>query len=100
VVLEATATTDTGEIVSLGRKEYREIGLDLDGNQRMSAWQIKEIIDFSLQPGKTLTERFIQELPEGTVSAEIEVKVSMWPGPKTEMVAHRVVKKINFAPRP
>jgi hypothetical protein len=100
VVLEATATTDTGEIVSLGRKEYREIGLDLDGNQRMSAWQIKEIIDFSLQPGKTLTERFIQELPEGTASAEIEVKVSMWPGPETELVAHRVVKKINFAPRP
>ncbi len=100
MVLEATATTDKGQTVSLGKQEYREIGLDLDGYQRMGAWQIKEIIDLSLQPGKTLTERFVKELPEGTKSAEIEIKVSMWPDPKTELVAHRVVKKISFEGRP
>jgi hypothetical protein len=96
VVLEATAKTDKGVIVPMGRKEYREIGLDLDGYQRMGSWQIKEIIDFSLQPGKTLTERFVTELPGGTENAEIEIRVSMWPDPKTEEVVHRVVKRIVF----
>jgi hypothetical protein len=100
VVLEATARTDKGETVTLGKKEYREIGLDLDGNQRMGSWQIKEIIDLSLQPGKNLTERFVKELPEGTESAEIEIRVSLWPDPKTELVAHRLLKKISFGPRP
>ncbi len=36
--------------------------------------------------------------PEGTGSAEIEVKVSLWPDPKTELVAHRMVKRVRFEP--
>lgn len=100
MVLEATAKTDKEETVILGKKEYREIGLDLDGNQRMGSWQIKEIIDFTLQPGKNITERFVRELPEGTQSAEVEITVSMWPNPKTELVVHRLMKKISFGPRP
>lgn len=96
MVLEATAKTDKGVIVPIGKKEYREIGLDLDGYQQMGSWQIKEIIDLSLQPGKTLTERFVTELPQGTGSAEIEIRVSIWPDPKTEAVVHRVVKRISF----
>ncbi|KAF0216932.1 MAG: hypothetical protein FD174_3487 [Geobacteraceae bacterium] len=80
----------------MGRKEYREIGLDLDGNQRMGSWEIKEIVDLSLQPGKSVTERFLKELPEGARSAEVVVKVSMWPDPKTELVVERVERRVTF----
>lgn len=93
------AKTDKGKIIPLGKREYKEIGLDLDGFQRMGAWQIKEIVDFSLQPTKSLKERFIGDLPEETESAEIEIKVSYWPDAKTEWVVHRAVKKIGFEPR-
>ena len=100
MVLEVTAKTDTDALIEVGKKEYWEIGYDLDGKQRMGSWLIKEIVDLSLQPGKTLTERFIKEFPQGTTNADIEIKVSLWPDPKTELIAERVVKKISFERRP
>jgi hypothetical protein len=72
------------------------VGLDLDGDHRVGAWQIKEILDLSLPPRKTTKERFITELPEGTKSAEIEVKVTAYPSPKNEVSVHKVVKTIRF----
>jgi len=96
VVLEVTAKTDSGTVIPMGKKEYWEVGLDLDGDHRLGAWQIKEILDLSLPPRKTTMERFITELPEGTKSAEIEVKVTAFPSPKTEVPVHKVVKTITF----
>jgi hypothetical protein len=96
VVLELTAKTDKGNIIPVGMKEFYEIGYDLDGNQRMGSWQIKEIADFSLQPMRVTEERFIQELPDGTKSAEIEISVAMWPSPTKEIIIHKSVKKIVF----
>jgi hypothetical protein len=96
VVLEVTAKTDQGSVIPVGRKEYYEIGYDLDGRQRMGSWQIKEIVDLSLQPRKKTEERFIKELPEGTRSAEVGVKVALWPSPNIELVVDRVMKKISF----
>lgn len=96
MVLEATAKTDGGALIPMGKREYWEIGYDLEGKQKMGSWEIKEIVDLSLQPGKRTEERFMTEFPMGTKSAEIELKVSMYPSPKTELVIHRVVKKIHF----
>ena len=96
MVLEVTAKTDSGKIIPIGRKEYREIGVDLDGKERLGAWQIKEVIDLSLQPRKTTKERFVTELPEDTKSAEIEVKVTYYPAPKTAVEVHKVTKKLNY----
>ncbi len=96
MVLEVTAKIDDALVLPIGRKEYYEIGYDLGGNQRMGSWQIKEIVDLALASGKRTEERFVKELPEGTRSAEIEIKVSLWPDPRTELVAHRVVKRISF----
>jgi hypothetical protein len=96
VVLEVTATTESGVVVLMGKKTYWEIGLDLDGDHRLGAWQIKEIVDLSLPPRKNTAERFIAELPHGTKRAEIEVKVTSFPTPKTEIPVHRVVKTIAF----
>jgi hypothetical protein len=94
--MEVTAKTNTGTVVLMGKREYWEIGLDLDGDHRVGAWQIREIVDLSLPPRKTTSERFITELPEGTKSAEIEVKVTAYPSPKTEVPVHKVMKTITF----
>lgn len=91
-----TAKTDQGTTLTVGKKEYYEIGYDLDGKQRMGSWQIKEIVDLCLQPRKIIEERFLTELPEGTKNADIEIKVTMFPTPKMELVIHRVVKKLKF----
>jgi hypothetical protein len=96
VVLEVTAKTDKGAVVPMGRKEYWELGMDLDGFHRMGAWQIKEIVDLTLPPRRITTERFVSELPEGTTSADVEVKVTYLPGPKTEVVVHQETKKLTF----
>jgi hypothetical protein len=51
---------------------------------------------FYLQPRKRIEERFLSELPENTKSAEVEVKVTMFPTPQMELLIHRVMKKLDF----
>jgi hypothetical protein len=96
VVLEVTAKTDKDISILIGRKEYLEVGYDLDGNQRMGSWEIKEILDLSLQPARETEERFMAEMPEGTKRADVEVGVTMFPSPKEEIIVHRVIKRIHF----
>jgi hypothetical protein len=94
-----TAKTDKGVLITIGRKEYWELGMDLDGDHRLGAWQIKEIIDLTLPPMKTTKERFVAELPPDTKSAEIEIKVTHYPSGitgKPVLELHRVVKKLSF----
>ena len=91
-----TAVTDKGMVIPIAKKEFREIGLDLDGRQKMGSWEIKEIVDLALQPGETLRERFVAELPDDTRSAEVEVKVTMWPSPKEAVVMERVIRRVEF----
>ena len=96
MVLEVTAKTNAGKVITMGKKEYWEIGLDLDNEHRMGAWQIKEILDLTLPPRKTTTERFVTELPKGTKSADVEVTVTYKPAKKITLDVHRVVKKLTF----
>ena len=91
-----TAKTDKGQVINMGKKEYWELGMDLDGDHRLGAWQIKEIIDLTLPPRKTTEERFATELPADTKSAEVEVKVTYFPAPGKALEIHKVVKKLNF----
>jgi hypothetical protein len=94
--MDVTARTDKGDLINVGKKEYREIGVDLDGNERLGAWQIKEIIDLTLPPVKTTMERFVTELPEGTKSADIEVVLTYYLTPSYQSVVHRVNRKVSF----
>lgn len=91
-----TAKTDKGQLIEMGKKEYWEIGIDMDGEHRLGAWQIKEIIDLTLPPMKTTKERFITELLPDTKSAEIEVRLTYYPAPKKEIQVHRFTKTITF----
>lgn len=93
-----TAKTDKGTVIDMGKKEYWELGMDLDGDHRLGAWQIKEIIDLTLPPRKVTKERFVTELPAETKSADVEVKVTYFPsGPAGKPIeVHKAVKKLNF----
>ncbi len=91
-----TAQTDRGETVLIGKKEYWEIGLDLDGNHRYGAWQIKEIVDLSLPPRKTVQERFMAELPEGTRSADVDITVTYHPSKNITLDVYKETRTITF----
>lgn len=90
-----TAKTDKGTVINMGKKEYWELGMDLDGDHRLGAWQIKEVIDLTLPPKKTTKESFVTELSADTKTAEVEVKVIRHAGPKT-FELYRFTKKLNF----
>jgi len=94
--MEVTGKTDSGTVILIGKKEYREIGLDIEGNERLGAWQIKEIADLSLPPQKKTEERFEAEFPENTKSVDIEVTLKYFLTPAYESVVHRVTKKVSF----
>lgn len=90
-----TAKTDKGTVINMGKKEYWELGMDLDGDHRLGAWQIKEVIDLTLPPKKTTKESFVTELSADTKTAEVEVKVIRHAGSKT-FELYRFTKKLNF----
>ncbi|MBI5633925.1 MAG: hypothetical protein HZA15_10660 [Nitrospirae bacterium] len=94
--MDVTARTDSGAVIVVAKKEYREIGLDTEGNERLGAWQIKEIIDLTLPPQKRIDERFIVEFPENTNTAEIEVILKYYLSPSYESTVHKLTKKISF----
>lgn len=94
--MDVTAKTDSGAVIVVGKKEYREIGLDTEGRERLGAWQIKEIIDQTLPPQKRVEERFITEFPAETKSAEVEVVLKNYLSPSYEAIVYKVTKKIIF----
>ncbi len=96
MVLDVTAKTEAGAQVFSHRKEWREVGVDLNGDQKVKAWEIKNTIDLALQPRRTQSERLIIPFPEGTTAAEIEATLSYHHRPGEEFVVHRLARKVTF----
>ena len=65
---------ESGKVLHQEKREYFEIGLDIEGRMRYGAWQIKEILDLTLPPLKTREERFFFTLPKDITKALVEVK--------------------------
>jgi hypothetical protein len=98
VVLDVTAKTQAGSTVFTHRKEWKEVGVDLNGDQRVKAWEIKNTIDLALQPRRIHTERLTIPFPEGTTAAEIEATLTYHHRPGEEFVVHRATRKVTFRP--
>ena len=60
------------------QKVWWEIGKDLEGRMRYGAWQIKEIVDLTLQPMETRKERFLMNFDTDIQTVEIEAKLSYY----------------------
>lgn len=96
MVLDVTAKTDKNPKAFSYQKVWQEIGVDLKGEQKVKAWEIKNTIDLALQPRRVHTERLAIELPEGTTATEIEATLTYHHRPGEEFVIHRVVRKVEF----
>ena len=91
-----TAKTETGAKVWSQQKVWQEIGVDIVGDQRVKAWEIKNTIDLALQPRRTHTETFTVVLPEGTKAVEIEATLTYHHRPGEEFMVDRAVRKVTF----
>jgi hypothetical protein len=96
VVLDVTARTENNPRIFNYQKVWQEIGIDLNGQQKVKAWEIKNTIDLSLQPRRTHTETLTINFPEGTIAGEIEATLTYHHRPGEEFVVHRVVRKVGF----
>jgi hypothetical protein len=53
-------------------------------------------VPVAVESTSDLVTSHVSELPEETTSADVEVKVTYLPGPKTELVVHQETKKLTF----
>ncbi len=74
MVLEVTAKDNKGKEYK-DVKSYYTIGVDLDGYMRYGAWQIKELVDLSLQPKTIQKERVVFKFDKDVTSADVTVNV-------------------------
>ncbi len=88
-----TAKDENGNVLYSNEKEYLEIGLDVDGYMRYGAWQIKELLDLTLQPLKVQEENYLFILPknikEANVTVNVYYKIS---GKKKDLIYQEVQK--------
>jgi hypothetical protein len=95
VVLEVIAKDNTGREFK-ETKDYYEIGTDLDGYMRYGAWQIKEIVDLTLQPLHTQKEKYIFEFSKTATSADVAVNVYYYISGKKGDLIYSAKKKLDF----
>jgi hypothetical protein len=72
VVLEVIAKDRSGREIGRKRIDYVHMGIDVDNYQRHGAWQIKEIIDLSIQPLETRRERIELWFEDSKAEARLE----------------------------
>ncbi|MCS7200125.1 MAG: hypothetical protein NZ850_07255 [Caldimicrobium sp.] len=98
MVLDLTAKDKkTGKVIWSDKREYFEIGLDWDGDRRYGAWQIKDIIDFSLPPRTTTTEKFYVIFNPDTKEVDLEIKVRYIHRAGLEFLVHDLKYSLNYA---
>ncbi len=84
------------QILFTDQKIWWEIGKDLEGRMRYGAWQIKEIVDLTLQPMETRKERFLMNFDTDIETVEIEVKLSYFISGKKGDVIHSEKKTFEY----
>ncbi|OCC15666.1 hypothetical protein DBT_1017 [Dissulfuribacter thermophilus] len=87
---------ETGKVLHQEKKEYFEIGLDIEGRMRYGAWQIKELADLTLPPLQKRDERFLFTLPKETEEALVDVKVYYCINGSKCDVVRSISKKVSY----
>ena len=101
MVLDVTAknideTDPEKQLLFSDQKIWWEIGKDLHGRMRYGAWQIKEIVDLTLQPMQTQKERFLMNFDTDIETVEIEVTLSYFISGKKGDVIHSEKKTFEY----
>jgi hypothetical protein len=101
VVLDVTArdlnqSNPEQQVLFSAQKKYFEIGKDLQGRMRYGAWQIKEIVDLTLQPMQVQKERFLLNFDTDIEEVEITVTLSYYVSGKSGGPVHTFAEKISY----
>jgi hypothetical protein len=101
VVLDVTAKNmaikdESKQVIFTAQKNYFEIGRDLNNRMRYGAWQIKEIVDLTLQPMQKRREQYLLNFDTDVTEVEIEAKLSYFINGKKGDVVHSVTETILY----
>jgi len=78
------------------QKKYFEIGRDMEGRMRYGAWQIKEIVDLTLQPLEIQREQYLMNFDTDVEAAEIEAVLSYYISGTQGDVVYSVKENVSF----
>lgn len=78
------------------QKKYFEIGRDLQNRMRYGAWQIKEIVDLTLQPMQTRREQYLMHFDTDVEDVEIEANLSYYISGKKGDVVYSVKEQLTY----
>ncbi|OEU56221.1 MAG: hypothetical protein BA862_03855 [Desulfobulbaceae bacterium S3730MH12] len=78
------------------QEKYFEIGRDLQNRMRYGAWQIKEIVDLTLQPMQTRREQYLINFDTDVEEVEIEASLSYFISGKKGDVVYSIKEKLTY----
>ncbi len=101
MVLDVTArnlaeTDPQKQILFQTQEKYFEIGRDLENRMRYGAWQIKEIVDLTLQPLQTRKEQYLINFDTDIEEVEVEATLSYFISGKKGDVVYSVKENLVF----
>jgi hypothetical protein len=101
VVLDVTArnlaeSDPEKQVIFADSKKYFEIGRDMEGRMRYGAWQIKEIVDLTLQPLETKKEEFLMNFDTDIEEVEIEAVLTYFVSGKKKDVVYTIKENIAY----
>ncbi len=96
VVMEITAKDEKGTLVWSAEKEFFQPALDIEGNRSYDPWKVKDILDFTLPPRKTTTEKYYAVFPEKTRNIKLEVKVRYIHKKGVEFLVHGEKRTLEY----
>jgi len=103
VVLDVTARNleekdPQKQVLFTAQEKYFEIGRDLDNRMRYGAWQIKEIVDLTLQPMQTRREQYLMHFDTDVMEVEIEATLSYYISGKKGDIVYSIKEKLVYEP--
>ncbi len=84
------------QVIFADSKKYFEIGRDMEGRMRYGAWQIKEIVDLTLQPLETKKEEFLMNFDTDVEEVEIEAVLTYFVSGKKKDVVYTIKENIAY----
>ena len=84
------------QVIFADSKKYFEIGRDMEGRMRYGAWQIKEIVDLTLQPLETKKEEFLMNFDTDVEEVEVEAVLTYFVSGKQKDVVYSIKENIAY----
>ena len=84
------------QVLFADQKKYFEIGRDMEGRMRYGAWQIKEIVDLTLQPLEIRKEEFLMNFDTDIEEVEIEAILTYFVSGKKKDVVYSIKENIAY----